>query len=214
MLVVRVQAIFRLGPSARRAVSASQPYVPAMSTSFISRLLPGLLGSLAIATVAGASLTQAAPADQTVSIDAFAFAPAETSVPTGTSVVWTNLQNGVQHTTSSRHGLWDSGALSTGDAFRFTFTQVGDFAYQCTIHPSMRGIVHVVADTGAPTDTDGAAEQPAATLTTATLSTAPTTAPATQVAPATPLPPTPTLTPTPVVPTTRPTSTPASSYGY
>jgi len=178
-----------------------------MFTSLASGLRMALLGGLAIAAVAGASVTQAAPADQAVSIDGFAFAPAEVSVPVGTSVVWTNLQNGVQHTTSSLDGLWDSGALATSDAFSFTFTQPGDFAYQCTIHPSMRGIVHVVADARAQTVSAAAPDQPAATPLTVTLSTAPT-VPPTPVATATPLP------PTPVAPAARSTATPAPSSGY
>ena len=123
------------------------------SASFHFRAV--LVGSLALIAAASASVTHAAPADQastppdqSVTIDAFAFAPAETSLTIGSTLVWTNAQSGVRHTASSVDGLWDSGVLSTADSFGFTFNQVGDFAYQCNIHPSMRGVVHVLADPG------------------------------------------------------------------
>ena len=70
----------------------------------------------------------------------------------GATLTWTNAQDGVQHTTTSVDAVWDSGVLSTNQAFAFTFNQAGDFSYLCTIHPTMSGIVHVVADpTLAPT---------------------------------------------------------------
>jgi plastocyanin len=86
-----------------------------------------------------------------VSIDAFAFAPADVSVAVGATVAWTNFQGGVKHTATSLDGVWDSGVLSTNDSFGFAFSQAGDFAYQCDIHPSMHGIIHVVAPTPTPT---------------------------------------------------------------
>ena len=114
------------------------------------RLLMVAVAGLAIAMLGGTPISQAAPpdpgasgADHAVSIAAFAFGPADTSVPAGATVTWTNAQDGVPHTTTSPDGVWDSGVLSTNDAFSFTFNDTGDFAYQCSIHPSMHGIVHV-----------------------------------------------------------------------
>jgi hypothetical protein len=34
-------------------------------------------------------------------------------------------------------GVWDSGNLSPGKSFSFTFNQVGTFPYHCNIHSSM-----------------------------------------------------------------------------
>ncbi len=87
-----------------------------------------------------------AQTDPTVTINDFAFSPAEVVVLAGVAVIWTNAQNGVPHTTTSLDGVWDSGRLATGDAFLFTFDQAGTYAYQCTIHPPMRGTVRVVSD--------------------------------------------------------------------
>jgi plastocyanin len=174
--------------------------------SATSRLHMALLGSLTLVLVAGAPAVQTAQADvgtnsnNDVSIAAFAFSPAEVSVPVGTVLTWTNAQDGVQHTTTSPEGVWDSGVLSTNDSFGFTFEQPGDFAYQCTIHPSMRGVVHVVAGPNVQSATSTTAGLP----TPPTLSTAiPAQTTSTSVAQA------PAASPTPL-----PTVKPASSYGY
>src|SRR6185369_13472768 len=94
------------------------------------------LGSVAIVSTASA---QAVPSTAPVTIADFAFGPAETTVPLGGSVTWTNAQSGVPHTASALDGTWDSGVLAANGTFSFTFDQAGDFAYQCDIHPSMRG---------------------------------------------------------------------------
>jgi plastocyanin len=119
--------------------------------ALVSRLSPrlrvALLGGLATAALATAPATYAAPADQAaspgISMAAFTFAPGDLSVSLGTTVTWTNGQDGVPHTTTSTDGVWDSGSLSASDAFGVTFDRAGDFGYVCTIHPSMHGTVHV-----------------------------------------------------------------------
>ena len=75
------------------------------------------------------------------------FTHQDLTVEVGATVVWTNLDR-VRHTTTSgvprdRTGLWDSGALSTGEPFSFTFAEPGEYPYFCTIHPSMRATVTV-----------------------------------------------------------------------
>ena len=76
------------------------------------------------------------------------------TVQVGTIVTWTNL-DGASHTTTSGapgslSGVWDSGVLSNGGTFSFTFAGPGEFAYFCNIHPSMRATITVVeASSGA-----------------------------------------------------------------
>jgi plastocyanin len=77
-----------------------------------------------------------------VSITNFSFEPAELSIPVGTTVRWTNKDN-ASHTVTSATGDWDSGRLSNGQSFSHTFTQGGAFAYQCTVHPTMKGTITV-----------------------------------------------------------------------
>jgi len=161
-----------------------------------------MLASLAL--VPGAS-AQTAPAPS-VTIDAFAFTPQEISVPTGATVAWVNAQAGVRHTATSLDGAFDSGILASNDTFTFTFAQAGDFGYQCEIHPSMRGTVHVLTADASVAQTDASAT-PADPI----AQTPPTTA----IAP--PLIPTPTTAALPAptsAPVAVPTTTPATSYGY
>jgi plastocyanin len=170
----------------------------------LRRLAPlaTLLGTLALV----GTVSAAAAPDQSVTIDGFAFSPAEITVPVGGTAVWTNVQAGVPHTvTSADVTTFDSGVMATNDTFSHTFTQVGDFAYQCEIHPSMRGTVHVVA---AAATTDQSAEAPALdagaaldALAQSSVPAAPTSAPIAQ----------PTA---PAAPIAQPTSTPAAYYGY
>jgi plastocyanin len=77
-----------------------------------------------------------------VAITNFSFEPAQVSVPVGTTVKWTNKDN-VPHTVTSATRDWDSGSLSIGQSFSHTFTQAGTFAYQCTVHPTMKGTITV-----------------------------------------------------------------------
>ncbi|MDX1614311.1 MAG: plastocyanin/azurin family copper-binding protein [Candidatus Promineifilaceae bacterium] len=86
--------------------------------------------------------------EQAVTIVNFAFSPDELTVPVGTTVVWTNQDN-VGHTVTAgspsapNPDFFDSGSLSSGDTFSFTFDEAGSFEYYCTIHPSMTATVTV-----------------------------------------------------------------------
>ena len=112
----------------------------------MKRLLVLVTASLLISAIGGASVSNAqsdAGAGPSVNIAGFAFDQPDVSVPIGTTVTWTNA-DGVQHTTSSVDGIFDSGALSANQTYAFTFTQAGDFAYQCNFHPNMHGTIHVL----------------------------------------------------------------------
>ncbi len=72
----------------------------------------------------------------------------------GTTVKWTNLDKAPHTTTAGiperSTGLWNSGSLSQGGSFSFTFNEAGSFPYFCAIHPdSMRAVVEVVAEQAA-----------------------------------------------------------------
>ena len=81
---------------------------------------------------------------QTVEIINFAFRPSSIRIKKGTKVTWLE-KDSVSHTVTSTNpaGLFDSGTLSKGQQFSFTFSNAGTVEYQCTIHPSMRGKVIV-----------------------------------------------------------------------
>ena len=86
-----------------------------------------------------------------VAIVGFAFSADTITVPVGTTVRWTN-QDVASHTSTSDPGgaIWDSGTLSTGQDYSYTFNSTGDFPYLCTIHPSMKGMVKVSAAAAVP----------------------------------------------------------------
>lgn len=91
------------------------------------------------------ALAQAwAASTQTVDITKFVYGPAEITVKPGTQVTWINHDQ-IPHTVTSKDkgGVLASQALDTDDRYVYTFTKVGDYAYYCTIHPFMTGVVHV-----------------------------------------------------------------------
>jgi plastocyanin len=92
---------------------------------------------------------QAAPAAAAeVEIDQFAFVPQRITVKAGTTVSWIN-DDDTPHTVASSSKLFKSKALDTKDKFAFTFTTPGTYAYFCSLHPHMTGVVVVEAVTGA-----------------------------------------------------------------
>ena len=144
-------------------------------------------------------ITVAQPAVQgaqvSVAIQDYDFAPATLTIPLGTTVLWTNKGQDA-HTTTSDSGAWDSGAMTNGKTFSFTFTKAGTFAYHCTFHAVMHATVVVTA---AATPTATATHPPPTN---------------TIVPPTATSPPNPTATPTnaaPNAPVIRPTPTTARS---
>ena len=96
--------------------------------------------SVAIA-LACTTLARAAEPSQ-ITITKFAFEPKEITVAPGTNVVWTNKDE-TPHTVASNDKSFASKGLDTGDTYEHTFDREGDFAYICTVHPFMTGVVHV-----------------------------------------------------------------------
>ncbi len=79
-----------------------------------------------------------------LTIQNFAYLPANIQVRTGTTVTWTNQDN-IQHSETFKNGMKDSGLLSQGQSFRYTFNTPGTYQYYCTVHPSMVATVTVVS---------------------------------------------------------------------
>lgn len=77
-----------------------------------------------------------------IDITMSAFAPKEVTVAPGTQVVWINHDQ-MPHTATSVDKRFDSRALDTDDQYTTTFNEEGDYAYYCSVHPFMTGIVHV-----------------------------------------------------------------------
>ena len=75
-----------------------------------------------------------------VSMRNMQFYPQTLQVKKGTIVEWKN-DDLVPHTATS--ASFDSGSLGPGKSWRHTFTKAGQFAYACTFHPTMTGVVIV-----------------------------------------------------------------------
>lgn len=94
------------------------------------------------AAAAVLSCAPALAADVTIAIKSFKFMTMDVTVAPGSTVTWKNLDE-EPHTVTSETGLFRSGGLDTGDAFRFKFDQPGVYKYRCSIHPQMVGTVTV-----------------------------------------------------------------------
>jgi plastocyanin len=118
------------------------------NASAVTRWVAPACGALAMAGVAvslfvAIHATAASPPGVVqLDIAKFAFAPKEVTVAPGTKVVWTNHDE-APHTVASNDKSFVSKGLDTDDKFEHTFATEGDFAYICTVHPFMTGVVHV-----------------------------------------------------------------------
>ena len=86
----------------------------------------------------------------TVTIQNMAFNPSTLNVKVGTTVTWIN-KDSVTHDVVSDTGVFNSGNLTNGMSYNYTFNQNGSFPYHCAIHPSMTGTI--VVSTNAPSST-------------------------------------------------------------
>jgi uncharacterized surface protein with fasciclin (FAS1) repeats len=86
----------------------------------------------------------AQPQEETaVMIQNGTFEPATVEVYIGSTVVWTN-DDDVDQTVTSTEPLFDSGVISPGGEFSYTFDEVGIYDYISTENPEMRGQVTVL----------------------------------------------------------------------
>ena len=111
-------------------------------------------GSGAVATEATSSV---------VKIDGCTFAPTVTRVPLGTEVTFLNTSQS-PHDVTGRSGEWGSQLLESGAKFSERFTAAGLYAYSCSLHPGMAGVVVVGSpDLTLASEVTPATTQPAAT---------------------------------------------------
>jgi plastocyanin len=116
---------------------------------------------IAVVVYALAAATVAVPpahgANASVAIVDYAFQPSDVTISVGESVTWMN--RGTATHTVSGDGF-DSGNLTTGKTYMYTFSQAGSFQYQCNIHTYMKGTVTVSGGGPAPTQPPTPAPSP------------------------------------------------------
>jgi plastocyanin len=94
------------------------------------------------ALLASAAALAEAPNPPAVVIKNFMFSPTTLTVPAGSTVTWSNLDQ-EPHTVVSDSGVFRSGALDTSESFAFKFEKPGTYHFTCSIHPQMVGTVIV-----------------------------------------------------------------------
>ena len=81
--------------------------------------------------------------DSSVTIRNYMFQPSDLTISVGSTVTWTN-EDSVPHKIVSDTGSEiSSGVITTNNVYKHTFSQKGTYAYHCSIHPSMQGIITV-----------------------------------------------------------------------
>lgn len=135
----------------------------------------------------------AATTTHTVMIKGYAFSPASLTIKAGDTVTWTNMDT-APHTVTVTSGpeKVNSGNLSKGESFTYTFTKPGTYSYYCAVHPDMKATLVVTGTAPTPTPTPTPTTHPTPTP---TPTSHPTPTPTTHPAP------TPTSTPTTPMPT-------------
>jgi plastocyanin len=90
------------------------------------------------ATAAGTS--QSADA---LTISDYEYAPADITVPAGTTIEITNKDSTPHTVTSKESGVFESGSIDKGKPGEVKLEQPGTFAYYCVFHPFMKGTITV-----------------------------------------------------------------------
>jgi len=100
-----------------------------------------LVQLLVLASVVGMTVAAATPVTHTVVMKATSFAPLTLTLKLGDAVVWRN-DDFFPHTATAA-GVFDSRSIAVGASWRYQPKAVGEYAYICTFHPNMKGMLKV-----------------------------------------------------------------------
>ena len=111
----------------------------------LSRYIPALRTNTTVANgsggASGAMVTMSGDTAR-INMAAIAYEPARIEVKSGTVVVFTNNAP-LQHTVTADDGSWDSGLIDSGKRWSRKFDSAGSYAFHCTPHPFMKGVIVV-----------------------------------------------------------------------
>lgn len=93
-------------------------------------------------TASASARAAAANNRYTVEITSSGFNPIELNVPSGQPVMWVNTDDRV-HDVISSTGKVNSGDMSPGDTYSFTFNGIETHGYYCSKHAGETGTIHV-----------------------------------------------------------------------
>jgi len=97
---------------------------------------------LILCTIVVFAGVQRKPKTHTVTIEGMRFQPEALTVARGDTIVWVN-KDIVPHTATSTTGGFDSKDIQVDKSWRYTIRKNGDFAYICTLHPTMKAMLRV-----------------------------------------------------------------------
>jgi plastocyanin len=81
-------------------------------------------------------------ATHTVVIENLQYSPAELHVQRGERIVWVN-KDLFPHTVTAASHVFDSGSIAANSSWTYVASKAGEYAYGCTFHPTMKGILKV-----------------------------------------------------------------------
>jgi len=113
-------------------------------------LVFGVLLVLGVVAVSGCT----SQSGSTVTIQNSSFVPATLNVTVGTTVMWINKANATQNVVSDS-GLFNSGNLTNGMSYNYTFNQSGTYPYHSSVNPSMTGSIIVSASSNSSNTSGG-----------------------------------------------------------
>lgn len=113
-------------------------------------LVFGVLLVLGVVAVSGCT----SQSGSTVTIQNSSFVPATLNVTVGTTVMWINKANATQNVVSDS-GLFNSGNLTNGMSYNYTFNQSGTYPYHSSVNPSMTGSIIVSASSSSSNTSGG-----------------------------------------------------------
>jgi len=126
------------------ANKAAAPDTKTRTTSTSSTKMKDMDMSADSSSSSASKNTSTPTATSSVTIQNYAFGPANITVKKGTTVTWTN-QDSVEHDVVTDNGAAGpkSELLAKGKSYSYTFDTVGTFSYHCTPHPYMKATVTV-----------------------------------------------------------------------
>jgi plastocyanin len=97
----------------------------------------------ASAPAGGAACSESAAAGEvSVSIEGFAFKPADISATVGQTITFTNGDS-APHTATLDDGSCTTPNIAGGASDGLTFTAAGTYPFHCNVHPNMKGTITV-----------------------------------------------------------------------
>lgn len=108
----------------------------------LALLIAGALPGRAAAPQASATVPMITTTDEQ-GHPRFLFQPDDLLIGIDTTVTWVN-RTIPSHTVTFEQLAVDSGVITSGQSFSYTFTTPGEYLYACTIHTNMRARVRVL----------------------------------------------------------------------